>query len=419
MQGRLSAVAGPVAIAVAMLVPAWLAAPAEALPTSNCSRTEPDTTTACPRVISGSAEVAKTLGASTGRWGTAAPPISFAAQWQSCTGTTPGSCTNIAGETDLGHLVSPADLGLRLRLVITASDGAPGSDKRASLLTDVVVENPGDSPGKSQTFVPTVGVVAPGIAAAPHVGDTLHVPNGSGPTPASDGWFDPPAEGLAFRWRRCNADGALASCETLQGPGGRDYVLTEEDMGHALRARVVGTNAAGSQALLSAATAAIGPAPVVPSAPATEIPVISPAPISLPDLLPPTLDSLFLTSPAFRVGRSAGSGTDVSFELSEPATVELSAMRSLIGIKRDKRCVKLPRPAPAHAEGCARRIPVKGTIAQAGVSGFNRLHFTGRLTGRQLQPGAYQLLAVAIDAAGNRSLAPVSQGFRILAPTTR
>ena len=35
---------------------------------------------------------------------------------------------------------------------------------------------------------------------------------------------------------------------------------------------------------------------------------------------------------------------------------------------------------------------------------MNMLHLSGRLDGRKLRPGAYRLIATAIDAAKNRSV---------------
>jgi hypothetical protein len=55
---------------------------------------------------------------------------------------------------------------------------------------------------------------------------------------------------------------------------------------------------------------------------------------------------------------------------------------------------------------------VKGSFVHAGDTGANALRFMGRLRGRTLKRGKYRLVAVAVDAAGNRSGA-VRRSFRI------
>mgnify|MGYP001135564564 CR=1 FL=1 len=53
-----------------------------------------------------------------------------------------------------------------------------------------------------------------------------------------------------------------------------------------------------------------------------------------------------------------------------------------------------------------------GGAYEVGAAGTNSLRFMGRLRGRALKRGKYRLVAVAVDAAGNRSK-PVRRSFRI------
>ena len=56
---------------------------------------------------------------------------------------------------------------------------------------------------------------------------------------------------------------------------------------------------------------------------------------------------------------------------------------------------------------------MRGSFVRSGHAGSNSFKFTGRMGGRKLAPGRYQLVAVAKDAAGNRS-AQKRSGFRIV-----
>ena len=81
-----------------------------------------------PPVLSGSAQVGLRLSASTGTWsGTA--PISFGDQWQRCSTSV---CTNIAGATSNSYTPTGSDLGLKIRVVVSASNRA-GSAQAASI----------------------------------------------------------------------------------------------------------------------------------------------------------------------------------------------------------------------------------------------------------------------------------------------
>jgi hypothetical protein len=82
-------------------------------------------------VVSGTAQAGSTLSVSTGSWsGTA--PIAFAYQWQRCG----GSCVNVGGN-QATYLLSSADVGATMQVVVTASNGV-GSASATSAQTGVV-----------------------------------------------------------------------------------------------------------------------------------------------------------------------------------------------------------------------------------------------------------------------------------------
>jgi hypothetical protein len=58
-------------------------------------------------------------------------------------------------------------------------------------------------------------------------------------------------------------------------------------------------------------------------------------------------------------------------------------------------------------------VRVRGSFVHQGSAGLNRFRFSGRLRNRKLAVGRYRLVAVATDAAGNRSAAK-RRAFRIV-----
>jgi hypothetical protein len=103
------------------------------------------------------------------------------------------------------------------------------------------------------------------------------------------------------------------------------------------------------------------------------------------DHTPPVLRGLRLSPRRFRAvpfggsiarARSTPIATHVSYRLSEAATVTFTVRRA-----------------------GDRKLP--GSFTQSGRGGANHFRFTGRLGGKTLAPGAYQLTAIPRDAAGN------------------
>ena len=72
-------------------------------------------------VLSGSAIVGRRLASSPGVW--SGSPESFSYQWQRCS-VAGGGCVSIPGAAEAGYSVTRADLGRRLRALVTASNGA-------------------------------------------------------------------------------------------------------------------------------------------------------------------------------------------------------------------------------------------------------------------------------------------------------
>ena len=72
-----------------------------------------------------------------------------------------------------------------------------------------------------------------------------------------------------------------------------------------------------------------------------------------------------------------------------------------------------PTRANRAKPSCTGYRRLRGSFNHTGTAGLNRFRFSGRLGGRKLRPGNYRLVAVAADAAANRS-AQVRKVFRII-----
>jgi hypothetical protein len=100
--------------------------------------------TAAPDV-DGTAREGERLTASAGRW-TGTAPIDHAYQWQRCDGGG-GACQNIAGATAAAYGVSAADVGARLRVVVSAGNWIASVSQAPSAATATVTKAPSAGAG--------------------------------------------------------------------------------------------------------------------------------------------------------------------------------------------------------------------------------------------------------------------------------
>jgi uncharacterized repeat protein (TIGR01451 family) len=107
---------------------------------------------------------------------------------------------------------------------------------------------------------------------------------------------------------------------------------------------------------------------------------------------------------------SRQTGTAISYRLSKAAPMTFWVERATLGRRVGARCVA-GRPAPGKPR-CVRFVLLSAHFKGPGAAGSNHLHFSGRLAGRALAPGAYRLRAVARGVEENSSTARI--GFRIL-----
>ncbi len=129
----------------------------------------------------------------------------------------------------------------------------------------------------------------------------------------------------------------------------------------------------------------------------------------------PAVTGLDLARAAFRAAGRGGSvraaakvGTKVGYTLSAAGTVGFTVERRGAGRKAGGKCRKRTR-ANAGRKRCDLRL--KGSFKHQGAAGANSFVFTGRLKGRKLKPGRYNLVAKPGGVGAKASRAK----FRIVA----
>jgi hypothetical protein len=197
--------------------------------------------------VSGTAKVGQTLTVSNGTW--SGSPTSYTYQWQRCTGST--TCTAIVGATNQTYVVRNADVGRKLRAIVTASN-ADGSSTANSDQTETV----GSNGGPQNTARPSVS------------GDA--VPGGR--LIASTGTWSGTPTSYGYQWLQCSGSGN--ACTVIPGATGRGYTVRFSDVYSTLRADVTAKNAAGQNTIRSLPSDIVVPLEPV-SAPGNKAPTIT------------------------------------------------------------------------------------------------------------------------------------------------
>lgn len=198
----------------------------------------PPTNTSAP-VISGAPQTGWTLSASSGSW-TGSPAPSFSYQWQRCA----GGCSAIVGATLSTYVPLAPDLGVTLRVSVTASNSA-GTVVSTSAETATITAGP---PGN---------VSPPQISGTPVVGTFLSSTPGT--------WVNTDAQTtFRYEWDICSPPGE-SSC-TLNWAQTPHFNLPNSPavIGKQLRVRVIATNTAGSTTATSSLTSTVTATPALP-----------------------------------------------------------------------------------------------------------------------------------------------------------
>jgi PKD repeat protein len=217
-----------------------------------------------PPAVSGNTVDGQTLSADTGSF-SGTPTISYAYRWQRCDigGAT---CSDIAGATASRYTLTPADVGHRLRIRITAANAG------------------GTALGVSQTTA-AIAALAPTNTALPVIAGAARE---GALVIATTGTFTGTAPRFTYRWMRCDAaldaQGQPAGCAEVSGAFGPSLRQGASEVGHRLVVEVTAVNSAGSAAATSAPSPIVEPGPpVTVAAPAVaELPRVGARLVSSP-----------------------------------------------------------------------------------------------------------------------------------------
>jgi hypothetical protein len=196
--------------------------------------------------LSGTARRTMTLTGTRGTW--TGNPTAYALQWRRCADAMASSCESIAGATAATYKLAVADEGEYVSLQVTAT--GPG--------------------GSTTDYSPPVGPVA----AAPPVlvtGAALIPPavvqQGATMKATKGTWTGPADIAYAYGWQRCTV-GQPETCAAIAGATAGSYVMTADDVGKSIRARVTATNPDASvDSLTSLGGVVLSPSPKLTTAP--------------------------------------------------------------------------------------------------------------------------------------------------------
>ena len=172
--------------------------------------------------VSGSTKVGQTLTTTDGTW-TGNPTFTY--EWRRCSPDPGTNCTTIPTANANQYMLTNADLGSYIRARVTATNSA------GSAATSQVTDK------KVSAEDPPVLVAGNKISGSTRVGQTLTTTDGT--------WTGSPT--FTYEWRRCSPDPGT-NCSTIPSANTNQYVLTNADLDHYIRARVTATNSGGSAA---------------------------------------------------------------------------------------------------------------------------------------------------------------------------
>lgn len=186
---------------------------------------------ALPSVV-GTARAGSQITGTSGTW-SGSGTVSYSYRWDRCDAAG-NNCGQIAGAALPTYLLTNADVGRTLGLVVTARDSTGTVVRNANLI----------GPIASGSALANIG--RPLVAGSAVVGSPLNVTAGI--------WTKTPTAAM-YSWLRCSVVGR--ACVAIAGASAATYVPVSVDVGHTLVARVQATVGTAFQVVLSVATGVV------------------------------------------------------------------------------------------------------------------------------------------------------------------
>ncbi len=179
--------------------------------------------------IEGDLTAGETLTGQPGTW-FSSEAVSYSYQWQTC--TEEGECTNITGAISATYKLIEGDIGLAMRVIVTAKNSL-GTVSAESEQSEIV-----------GAIGPPANTVRPVINGTAKQGERLVVGNGT--------WSGSRPLTYYYRWERCNTAGE--SCVSVESAIKPSYTVASADAGSTLRVKVTAKNSLGSAGAISTQT---------------------------------------------------------------------------------------------------------------------------------------------------------------------
>jgi hypothetical protein len=253
-------------------------------------------------------------------------------QWQRCN-EGGGDCANIPGETNQRRVVTQADVGSRLRVMVFGTNydcNALGTECRY------------DTREAPSGQTPVVQGTAPAAPAAPAAPSSTGKPTITGLaeeretlTAADGGWTGPTPITTARQWQRCDAQGA--GCVGIVGATAPTYLVTSADVGLRLRIFVSATNPGGTTSAASDPTDVVRPLTPRPGRMVIGIEDVSPPQRLIIDRVrfsPSPLRSLTPVTARFRISDTRG--FRISSALVQVISVPFGLVRTVAEVETDE-----------------------------------------------------------------------------------
>ncbi len=223
-----------ISLLLAVMVGVLTVGSGSALAAAARSAASPPVNSSLP-TITGTAQDAQTLTASSGLWA-GVTPISYAYQWQRCN-SAGSSCGSISKATNQNYVVSSGDVGRTIRVEVTATN-ADGTNQALSAATAVIAAV-GNAPASTkQPNVPS---------GTPQDGQTLTADNGN--------WSGSKPITFTYQWQSCTPVSTV--CTDIAGATGSTYLIGTSQVGSLLRVTITANNSAGKTSAFSNLTTAV------------------------------------------------------------------------------------------------------------------------------------------------------------------